>query len=396
MDRCRTYANGTAITVLDFTGRWFSALGPVRLAWLCSLADRNAYEIIWIEPQSLFLNFTLTENMGQTVLNQASCTFDNYWQGLPTGANGAAGTVFDPNRNWAGALNGDHGVACWNNQLNQYTVTAMPFDIFQATVLLPIPRGGSANANLGVFVLGQWEPSGKIVSANDSSKLGPIAQNSLVWVFNSRKSGRWEILSAASGGQPIFFYLNGPLTQGGSASAQMLVWNPAALAWDVSATAITVWDTANFGPAAQGISGVAFLSSTSGRYEIISLPPGGGGTSRTFILTAPIVAEQLIGATQTAIETVWNEDDENYNPGDPMIVHDPTGGMSCPTAASGVATLVNGVWEIQSCQRIARRLEFFALTDMATTDLIRILRRRHVILRRPLVRRCHSSICRSR
>jgi len=205
------YVDGDAIVVYDpfgiagiggGVGEWQAPNGYYGFA--IKLADKDQWQILYMEHQALFVAFTLTENMGASSAGQAACTFDSFWQGRSTGT---AAAVFDRDGNHANFRDGDKGIANWDNKLNQYV-----------------------------------------------------------------------IITEKGMGEPILFYLDAPLTRGGSAAATIRLWNVGLATWQATGASITAYDSSNLGPAKTSDLGVCFLSSQSGRYEIISLASQGGKT----------------------------------------------------------------------------------------------------------------------
>jgi len=133
------------------------------------------------------------------------------------------------------------------------------------------------------------------------------------------------------------FYLDEDLLQGEDASATVIQWDPGTSTWTVSGDSITVWDVPNFGPADNGQRGWAiFGEGTSGRYEIISLPPSTGREIYRFRLTANL----NLAGTATAKILEW--DGAAYVLGDDIEVIDPfpAGRWSAKTAATGICAKI--------------------------------------------------------
>ena len=133
------------------------------------------------------------------------------------------------------------------------------------------------------------------------------------------------------------FYLDEDLLQGEDASAKVIQWDPGTSTWTVSGDSITVWDVPNFGPADNGQRGWAiFGEGTSGRYEIISLPPSTGREIYRFRLTANL----NLAGTATAKILEWNG--AAYVLGADIEVIDPfpAGRWSAKTAAEGICAKI--------------------------------------------------------
>lgn len=151
-----------------------------------------------------------------------------------------------------------------------------PLDIRLMYLDEDLPQGGQANATQAIWNGSAWLPTGPQETVYDAPEYGPVAQQKFVIVVRSPASGRLELLSVPPGGgaELTLVYLNVDLTRGGSASATVVVWDGDS--WEVSGPVVTVYDTPRYGPAQQGEFAVVTLSPTSGRLEIVSLPPKSG------------------------------------------------------------------------------------------------------------------------
>lgn len=130
--------DGVTISVADVVGNWAGAIG--NQGWAVKMSDRptiggvDAYDILFLEAQARFIEFTLTENMGNTQADEARNTTVTggttaFWGDSPNGITpGATVTVFDRQAGAGGpqlfehALSGAKGLAIWNEQDEEYVI----------------------------------------------------------------------------------------------------------------------------------------------------------------------------------------------------------------------------------------------------------------------------------
>jgi hypothetical protein len=182
----------------------------------------------------------------------------------------------------------------------------------------------------------------------------------------------YRVIDMGGGGDSLsLFYLNAPLTKGGSADASLLVWNAGTSTWDVGMTSVTVFDSAQLGPALMGDRGVCFLSKTSGRYEVVSLPGTGGVKIIRFKTTDPLA----LGGTAAAVKQNWNAGTSTYDDGDAITVVDFYGSLGRrgkfqgPSGLYGFAVNLGDKdeWQIIDMERIALFAVVQLTEDMGAT-----------------------------
>lgn len=130
---------GSPIKVIDGVGKWAGISG--NQGWAAKMLDRpkitagstdvDAYEIIFLESDARWIEFTMTENMGAVSPNESQgATVDDSWGDAPNGvAPSGTVTVHDrltmagsTIREFARALSGAKGVAVWNEQDSEYVI----------------------------------------------------------------------------------------------------------------------------------------------------------------------------------------------------------------------------------------------------------------------------------
>jgi hypothetical protein len=116
----------------------------------------------------------------------------------------------------------------------------------------------------------------------------------------------------------VLAYLNADLAQGASAAATIRTWNAGLGAWTATGASVTVYDSSNLGPASTSDVGVCFLSSQSGRYELVALEGSRGVQVVRFKLTTTL---SLGGAASAVIQT-FDALAGNYVDGNPITVVD--------------------------------------------------------------------------
>jgi len=147
-----------------------------------------------------------------------------------------------------------------NNGSGWYVVALAPRDLAVFYLNENLPQFGSAGAQICEWNDPVWTPgAGDAITVYDICGSGPadLQTFGIAWLA---PSGRWEIIEL--GGQGHFlvpFYLDAPLTKGGSTSAT--ITTPSAglsTLWPADGANITVHDVVGrFGPAAIGKRGVA-------------------------------------------------------------------------------------------------------------------------------------------
>ncbi len=148
------YVDGADITVVDYygalgrRGKWQGRSGYYGFA--IKLPDKNEYQILDMERIALFVQVTLTENMGATTAQQAACAFvggnNGWWQGQDTAA---ATFVSDPLSIYAHAQTGDRCIACWDDSSAVYKIVDGPTaqTVRWARAYADHTLAGSSNSN---------------------------------------------------------------------------------------------------------------------------------------------------------------------------------------------------------------------------------------------------------
>jgi hypothetical protein len=78
-----------------------------------------AYELVYLAPLARWIEFTLTEDMGETTAGEATAAVDAAFQGASPGS---STTVHDPQDAFLRALFGAKGVAAWDDEAEQYKI----------------------------------------------------------------------------------------------------------------------------------------------------------------------------------------------------------------------------------------------------------------------------------
>ncbi len=178
------------------------------------------------------------------------------------------GALGDPGE-WQ-APNGYYGFAVKLTDLDEYQILYMEHQAaYVAFTLTSDISGGEATADFDSFWAGRNVGTATNVfdrTGNWSS--GKNGQKGIAcW---DSKEEEYVILALGKPAQElVLFYLDEDLEQFSGADATLRRWVGAN--WVADAGDAEVWDSSGLGPALQGDVGVAFLSSASGRYEIITL-----------------------------------------------------------------------------------------------------------------------------
>ena len=87
--------------------------------------DRGVWEIVAMQHIAQAINFTLTENMGYSTTGLASCSIDDYYDGVNPATVGVTLQVHDPQNLHQGAASGAKGKARWDDRSLQYHIVEM-------------------------------------------------------------------------------------------------------------------------------------------------------------------------------------------------------------------------------------------------------------------------------
>ncbi len=136
------HADGDAISVFDWTndgshGTW-SGKGPATdVSGYQGLAlyhaDRDVYEIVWMEQQAQFISFRLYQRLKTSDASQTACAVLYFWNGRDPDPASAGVEVVNMPTDYAGIykFSGDAnamGYAIWNEKLGQYQIVAIEGD----------------------------------------------------------------------------------------------------------------------------------------------------------------------------------------------------------------------------------------------------------------------------
>lgn len=117
-----------AITVVDFTnsdgyGTWSGKAGsednPGYQGWAVYDADREVYEIVWMETPARYIEFTLT---AQLETSGGNATVNRFWDGRNPDPESEGIEVHDTITYWQNAPNGAMGRAIWDEKRNEYVI----------------------------------------------------------------------------------------------------------------------------------------------------------------------------------------------------------------------------------------------------------------------------------
>ncbi len=454
-----TYVDGTAITVID----WFNVLGgpgewqgqgdpdvagQVGLyGYALRLTDKSEYQILYMQHQAGFAEFTTTAPMAG---GGATGTFTNFWDGRTVAG---SFTIYDTLNYYNAAPAMTRFIVKWDNKRGKYVIVygpPGPGPLQEALVYISndFASGGSdPGAIIQTWGGAAWGPSGMPpIAIFDSANFGPGHQGSYAIVQFSTLSGRWEIVGLKGGGgtDVVRFQLTAPLNLGdGTCTAITMNWDTNTnqyvdgdpiivhdstitatydgtwqgvagmrgfaiplfgLVYDIvwmeeqglfveftldedmtdgqaSATFENPWHgfgdggvelvsdpSGMFPNAKQYAKGIAIWDAHRGIYVAVHIKIDQEGTTKLFKLQNDIFPQDF-GGLATATVLVYNADEEAYDETDETIqVHDPSHMLCAQEPMQGIATLVNGRYEIQECGHVANRMEFTANIDMKQDD----------------------------
>ncbi len=145
------FASGIEAITVDNPRSLSGVFGAEAIAgWNDSL---SVWEFIWIGELALFVEFTLTEDMGATTAGQASATRNESY-GTPELSidPGSTITVYDRMGKAANMKSGDKGVAAYDREANKYTVISQDHSsavkMYRVSDTGHIANGTSGTANL--------------------------------------------------------------------------------------------------------------------------------------------------------------------------------------------------------------------------------------------------------
>lgn len=268
-------------------------------------------------PPNLF-RFRLTDSLTPTLAggtSSAPAVILDWNSGTSSYDDGTAITVVDiygklsSHPGFFEGYSGYYGFCCKLPDKDEYQIVYMEQQalFIQVSLNNAISGGGS----LGATVQNYWYgvSPGSTVNIYDPLNLynGAVSASLALCAWDNIRLKYVIIDMSQNAASPIsLFYLNAPLTTGGSASATLRVWNVGAGAWQNTGASVTVYDSSNLVPAGVTLPittlGVAFKSPQSGRYEIIAVPGSGGVQIVRFKLTAPLT----LGGSATADTQVWD------------------------------------------------------------------------------------------
>ncbi|HVU87354.1 MAG TPA: hypothetical protein VHD36_08530 [Pirellulales bacterium] len=342
-------------------------------AWVLATfdADTGRWQIVRDPfPGTQLVRFKLTATL--TLGGSATATIRK-WD--PT-AGGGAGAYVDGDtitvKDYFGALgdpgewqapSGYYGYAVKLTDLDEYQILYMEHQAeFAAFTLTANMSAGSAAATFDSFWMGRNTASETLVYDRQNLAASARSGDKGIACWDS-KLGRYEIIWMGRGApsDPVLFYLNDALTRGGSAAATIRQWNGGAGTWDATGASITVYDSSNL--VASGVTlpistlGVCFLSSQSGRYEIIAVPGAAGAQIVRFKTTAPLT----LGGSCTANVQTWDAGTSAYVDGDTITVVDFYGSLGrrgawqAPSGYYGFALKLpdKDEWQILTMEKVA-------------------------------------------
>lgn len=206
----------------------------------------------------------------------------------------------------------------------------------------------------------------------DDAFLGPGLIGDFAVTILSPTSGRNEIISLRTNSSPLaLLQLKYDLTQGGNQQAYSGVWDVGTSTWLPTGTLFTVYDSPNYGPVPAGKWVLCQLSSISARLEIISVPPGAGGTGLTLV-----EMYDAIDAGKSAIAVVCQWSGTAWLPTGAVVTVFDSGGEFGPLAIGARCSVQmspdSGRLEIVAAPyggHPARRVEFTAIQPMAKNEM---------------------------
>jgi Phage Tail Collar Domain len=220
------------------------------------------------------------------------------------------------------ALNGYYGYAALLPDKNEYQILYMEHVAeFAAFTLTGNMTTGSATATFDSFWRGRSVGGDGFVYDRQNLYASARTGDKGIACWDPSTTQYVIVDMGRSSSEPVLFYLNATLAQGGSADATLRVWNVGAGAWQATGADVTVWDSSDLAPPDPlpvSTLGVAFLSSQSGRYEIIALPGSGGPTIVRFKTTTTLA----LGGTASANVQTWDSGSSAYVDGATITVVD--------------------------------------------------------------------------
>lgn len=241
---------------------------------------------------------------------------NSYVDGDTITVNDYFGALGDPGE-WQ-APSDYYGFAVRLSDFDEYQILYMEHQAeFVAFYMTSNMAGGFANANFESFWMGRGTASETSVYDRQGLYASARVGDRGIACWDS-KLGQYVIIDMGKGSatELTLFYLNDSLDRGSSAPATIRLWEFGN--WTTTGANIEVFDSSNLGPADRSTVGVAFLSSQSGRYEIIALPGNGGAQ----IVRFKLYDDLELGGSAAAKIQVWDAGSDAYVDGGDITVVD--------------------------------------------------------------------------
>jgi hypothetical protein len=381
---------GTTFTVRDFTARgWKGEVGY--WGWCIKKTDRDTvegqdeYDIIWMEMQARFVEFTLTEDMGETESEHASATVvtHRYWHTRqPEGTI----TVVDAAGLFTRALSGASGVAVYDERRDEYVIveceTKAGWIFGTLTEDMGESTSGEASASVGDYGGSQQDvqnpdPGTEGITVYDPSGLFTRALDGATFYAEYDAVEDKYILVEC---QSQAGWIRGTLTADmSSGSATVTVTDYGGSQQDVQdpGSGLSVYDPSSlFSRAKSGAAFYAVYDAVDDKYNLVECQTQAGWIK--FTLTADMAS----GSAAATVNDYGGSQQDVQNPGSSLTVYD-TGG-NFPYAKSGAVGLaiydaVDDQYKIATCQQLATMIlgqaqgAFSSANSTITVDNLSVL-----------------------
>lgn len=381
---------GTTFTVRDFTARgWKGEVGY--WGWCIKKTDRDTvegqdeYDIIWMEMQARFVEFTLTEDMGETESEHASATVvtHRYWHTRqPEGTI----TVVDAAGLFTRALSGASGVAVYDERRDEYVIveceTKAGWIFGTLTEDMGESTSGEASATVSEFGGSQQDvqdpdPGDEGITVYDPQGLFARALNGAKFYAEyDAVADEYNLVEC----QTQAGWIRGTLTADmSSGSATVTVTDYGGSQQDVQdpGSGLSVYDPSSLlSRAKSGAAFYAVYDAVDDKYNLVECQTQAGWIK--FTLTADMAS----GSAAATVNDYGGSQQDVQNPGSSLTVYD-TGG-NFPYAKSGAKGLaiydaIDDQYRIVACEQLAimclgqAQGAFTSANSTATIDNLSVL-----------------------
>lgn len=369
---------GPDIALIDYTtnGEFSKRWADGWQGWAVAKADRpnvtiasisyTAYEVMYVECQARFIEFSTTAAFAGGPPQTAAATVTNSW-GADDYANApATATIVDRLGKAPGAASGFTGLAIWDEIAGQYILVASsgaaPGDQlfrFQLTANKPFATA-SVSATL---VDGALAPIGGPITVHDTVGEWQGLNGAFGWCVLKSDTSQYEIVWLEGQSRWMPFTLTADVAAGSATATAGTGWGRPHHADDPTGS-FTVYDTKGlFTRAKNTAEGLAVWNDRTDKYEIVECQSRAGAIEGTF--SAPVG----LGDSTVAISVTdhWGTQQDVQAPGTitAEVRSDRYQHWTCPAGGKAVAIYdaIDDTYVVVDSEKVAHAIEFTTNSD---------------------------------